>query len=211
MKTMLRKIGFFTAFIIPGLVVLGFNLGNLWNFLPLLFSFFVLPVIDHFIGTDTSNVSEVEANVMGEEFYYRFVTFVWTYFQVAFVVWGAYAVTTGKIDTVVEGAGFVISFSLVTGGIGITVAHELGHKKSTLERFYSKLLLITVCYGHFYIEHNRGHHVAVATPQDPATARRDESFYHFWFRSVFLGYAHAWNLEKESLHPEATTHPEHEE
>jgi alkane 1-monooxygenase len=88
---------------------------------------------------------------------------------------------------------------LVTGGIGITVAHELGHKKSKLEQFYSKVLLMTVSYMHFYIEHNRGHHVQVATPDDPATARFNENFYSFWFRSVFHGYAHAWQLEKESL------------
>jgi alkane 1-monooxygenase len=112
-------------------------------------------------------------------------------------VWGAYAVTTQKLTTPIEWIGFVIGFSLVTGGIGITVAHELGHKKSKLEQFYSKLLLMTVCYMHFYIEHNRGHHVQVATPDDPATARKDENFYAFWFRSVFLGYGHAWQLEKE--------------
>jgi alkane 1-monooxygenase len=52
---------------------------------------------------------------------------------------------------------------------------------------------------HFYIEHNRGHHVAVATPEDPATARKNESFYAFWIRSVFGGYMHAWSLENESL------------
>jgi alkane 1-monooxygenase len=51
---------------------------------------------------------------------------------------------------------------------------------------------------HFYIEHNRGHHVYVATPEDPATARKNETFYHFWYRSVVGSYRHAWQLEKES-------------
>jgi alkane 1-monooxygenase len=114
-------------------------------------------------------------------------------------VWGAYAATSGRLDSVWEWVGFIVSFSLVTGGIGITVAHELGHKKSMLERLYGKILLMTVCYMHFYIEHNRGHHVLVATPDDPATARKNESFYKFWLRSVFKGYAHAWKLEEESL------------
>jgi alkane 1-monooxygenase len=39
----------------------------------------------------------------------------------------------------------------------------------------------------------------VATPGDPSTARKNESFYTFWVRSVFKGYAHAWRLEAESL------------
>jgi alkane 1-monooxygenase len=199
MNQIARKLAFFTAFIIPVLVITGFYLDGYWNFLAILFSFLLMPVLDQSLGIDTSNVSETDAKVKGEEFYYRFVTYVWTYFQLAFLFWGCYAVTTGRLGEFWEWAAFTLSFSLVTGGIGITVAHELGHKKSLLERTYGKLLLMTVCYMHFYIEHNRGHHVHVATPEDPATAKKNENFYQFWFRSVFQGYAHAWRIERESL------------
>lgn len=194
-----KKLGFFTAFIIPALVVTGYYLDAWWNFLAVAFAFIVLPLIDQLLGLDTSNVDDQQAKIVGEEFYYRFVTYIWTFIQVGFVIWGCYAVGTGKINSWLEWIGFVLSFSLVTGGVGITVAHELGHKKSPLERFYAKTLLMTVCYMHFYIEHNRGHHVLVATPEDPATARKNESFYAFWFRSVFGGYQHAWKLEVDSL------------
>src|SRR6266540_2852334 len=55
----------------------------------------------------------------------------------------------------------------------------------------------TACfYGHFYIEHNRGHHVRVATPEDPASSRVGESFYRFWPRTVFGSLKSAWWLEK---------------
>lgn len=195
----LRKLGIFTAFIIPTLVVVGYYLDGWWNYLAIAFSFILIPLIDQQLGIDTSNPTESEVKVKGEEFYYRFVTYIWTYVQIAFVFWGCYVISDGAINNTIEWIGFVVSFSLVTGGIGITVAHELGHKKSSLERFYSKALLMTVCYMHFYIEHNRGHHVAVATPEDPATARKNESFYAFWIRSVFGGYAHAWTLENESM------------
>jgi alkane 1-monooxygenase len=194
-----KKLGFFTAFIIPSLVVTGYYLGGWWNYLAIAFSFILIPLIDQQLGIDTSNPTESEIKIKGEEFYYRFVTYVWTYVQIAFVIWGCYAVGAGVINTPFEWIGFTISFALVTGGIGITVAHELGHKKSSLERFYSKVLLMTVSYMHFYIEHNRGHHVLVATPEDPATALKNESFYSFWVRSVFKGYAHAWKLENESM------------
>jgi alkane 1-monooxygenase len=151
------------------------------------------------MGIDTGNVPEAEVKRVSEEYYYRFVTYVWTAFQVAFIFWGTYAVSSGRLNSVWEWVGFIVSFSLVTGGIGITVAHELGHKKLALERTYCKILLMTVCYMHYYIEHNRGHHVLVATPEDPATAHKNENFYTFWLRSVFVGYAHAWKLEAESL------------
>jgi alkane 1-monooxygenase len=195
----LRKIGFFTAFILPLLVVVGFYAGDWWNYLTILFVFILVPIIDYLVGLDTHNVPEDKVKIVSEERYYRFVTYVWAYVQLIFIVWAAIAAASGSLTSISEWIGFVVSVGLVTGGVGITVAHELGHKKSSLERFYSKALLMTVCYMHFYIEHNRGHHVHVATPEDPATARKNESFYIFWLRSVIIGFIHGWNLEAESL------------
>lgn len=194
-----RKLGYFTAFILPVLVVAGYYLGGWWNFITIVHVFIMLPLIDQSVGIDTTNVPKEKTTIISNQFYYRFVTYAWTWFQLAFVGWGLYVIAFGQINTLVEWMGFTLSFALVTGGIGITVAHELGHKKSALERFYSKLLLMTVSYMHFYIEHNRGHHVHVATPEDPATARKNEIFYVFWARSVFIGYGHAWKLENERL------------
>ena len=199
MVSILRKAGFFIAFILPMLLVAGFYLGGYWNYITLIFAFVILPALDQAIGTDKTNVPEDKINAVGEAFYYRMVTYLWTYFQFALVVWAAFAVSGGRLTNFREWVGFVLSFSIVSGGIGITVAHELGHKKTGIERLYSKLLLMTVGYMHFYIEHNRGHHVAVATPEDPATARKNENFFAFWLRSVFIGYGHAWTLEKERL------------
>lgn len=199
MKSFLRKTGFFTAFIIPALVIAGFYIGGLGNFLAILFSFILLPAIDQRCGIDTANVPEKDVKATADDFFYRFVTYVWTFLQLACFVWAVFAVTSGVLNSTIEWFAFTLSFSLISGGIGITVAHELGHKKSALERIYSKILLMSVTYMHFYIEHNRGHHVYVATPMDPATARRNEGFYAFWVRSVFGGYMHAWRLEKDRL------------
>lgn len=194
----LKKLGFFTAFILPALVIVGYYQGGWWNYLTIAFVFLVITSIDYLAGLDPSNISDEQATFVSEEFYYRFVTYLWTFFQLGFLFWACYVVSIQPL-ALYEWIGFVFSTGLVTGGIGITVAHELGHKKSRLERFYSKLLLMTVCYMHFYIEHNRGHHVQVATPSDPATARKDENFYTFWIRSVVTSYLHAWNLEFERL------------
>ncbi|WP_433119007.1 hypothetical protein [Micromonospora sp. CA-246542] len=35
-------------------------------------------------------------------------------------------------------------------------------------------------YGHFHVEHTGGHHVRVATPEDPASPRLGESIWAFW-------------------------------
>ncbi|MCE7993118.1 MAG: alkane 1-monooxygenase [Roseivirga sp.] len=194
----LKRIGFFTAFIIPALVVLGFYLGGAWNYLTVFFVFFLIPLADFLIGEDPENMEEREARVIAEKFYYRLITYIWAIFQLFFICWGFWVISTSALS-ILAWIGFVVSFALVTGGIGITVAHELGHKKSTIERFYSRLILMTVSYMHFYIEHNKGHHVYVATPRDPATSRKGEHFYAFWLRSVVGGYRSAWKLERARL------------
>jgi alkane 1-monooxygenase len=195
----IKKIWYYLAFLLPALVVVGFYTGGFWNWLAPFTVFIMLPLVDFAVGIDPHNLNASEVKKVNQEFYYRFITFVWTYVQLAFVIWGCYAAATGRLVSALEWIGFTLSVGLVTGGIGITVAHELGHKKTKLEQFYSKALLMTVCYMHFYIEHNKGHHVQVATPEDPATARRGENFYAFWVRSVFMGYHHAWQLEKQRL------------
>ena len=78
----------------------------------------------------------------------------------------------------VEKLGLALTLACVNG-IGINTAHELGHKRASLERWLSKVALAPTGYGHFFIEHNRGHHVRVATPEDPASSRMGESFWAF--------------------------------
>ncbi len=197
---LVKKLGFLSAFIIPALVIAGCYLGGGWNLLSLFFVFILIPIVDYRLGIDTTNLSDSDKKTAGEEFYYRLVTYVWVYVQCAFLLWAVYKISSGAMQRPIEWIGFTLGCALVTGGIGITVAHELGHKKSTLEQFYSKTLLMTVCYMHFFIEHNRGHHVYVATPEDPATAHKNQNFYSFWFQSVVKGFHHAWKLEAESLH-----------
>ena len=87
----------------------------------------------------------------------------------------------------------------VLGGVGINTAHEMGHKKDALERWLAKITLAQTAYGHFYIEHNRGHHVRVATPEDPASARFGETFWEFLPRSVWGSLRSSWELEAKRL------------
>ncbi|NWD46544.1 alkane 1-monooxygenase [Pseudomonas gingeri] len=103
--------------------------------------------------------------------------------------------------------GMAMSTGAATG-IAINIAHELGHKTRPLEQFLAKLALAPTFYGHFFVEHNRGHHVRVATPEDPASSRLGESFWSFLPRSVWFSLRSAWHLERERLHKQglATLH-----
>jgi alkane 1-monooxygenase len=71
----------------------------------------------------------------------------------------------------------------------------MGHQRAQSERWLSKVALAQTGYGHFFVEHNRGHHARVATPEDPATARFGENFWMFLPRSVVGAATSGWKLE----------------
>ena len=81
--------------------------------------------------------------------------------------------------------------SSLSGAIG---GHELIHRSKRLHVALGRLLLASVLYEHFFAEHMRGHHVRFATREDPATARRGETFWAYLARSPFEQFASAWRL-----------------
>ncbi len=95
--------------------------------------------------------------------------------------------------------GVAFSAGWIAGGQGITFAHELGHSKSKLDRALAWVLMASVGYAHFMVEHYRGHHPRAATYEDPATSRLNESLYAFWPRTVAGGWVSGWRLEGQRL------------
>jgi alkane 1-monooxygenase len=85
-------------------------------------------------------------------------------------------------------------------GLAMNTAHELGHRNGAIEQLMSKFILLTTFYMHFFIEHNRGHHMNVATDEDPGSSRYGENIYSFYFRAIGHGWASAWSLERGRLH-----------
>jgi alkane 1-monooxygenase len=194
----MKKIGFFSALILPTLLFLGMQWGGPFLWMIHIFVFLLVPLMDYVIQKDTANVPAAEVSESMKAQFYKLITFVWVYVQLAVLILGFYVVSTQELS-MISWIAFTTGMALITGGIGITVAHELGHRTERIEQIYSKILLMTVCYMHFFIEHNRGHHVRVATPEDPATSRKGETFYGFWWRSVTQGYLSSWHLEAERL------------
>ena len=82
------------------------------------------------------------------------------------------------------------ALGVVGGGVGIVFAHELGHRRAPLDRWLALILLTQVAFGHYHIEHNRGHHRIAASHEDPASARQTESLWAFmgrYFPGVWRG------------------------
>ena len=157
----------------------------------------LVPAIDLVTGLDRSNPPDDLIAALEGDRYYRWITYLFLPVQYAGFAAAFWFLRHGDLS-VVDKVGLTLTIGFI-GGIGINTAHELGHKKESHERWLSKIALAQSFYGHFYIEHNRGHHSRVATPQDPASSRVGESFYRFWPRTVLGSCRSAWRLEKRRL------------
>lgn len=175
--------------------------------------FVIIPILDLVIGQDANNPPEEIIELLENDRYYRCITFLYipmqllTFFWVFFLLgngtilgWDPYGTAAQLLPgipehlSLLEKIGVTTSIGMIAG-IGINTAHELGHKKHELERWLARVALGQTAYGHFYIEHNRGHHVRVATPADPASSQLGETFIEFFARTVIGSLRSAWDLE----------------
>jgi alkane 1-monooxygenase len=159
--------------------------------------FGIFPLFDLWRGLDPSNPPADLIKALEEDRYYRRCTYAFLPLQYAGLVLAAWLWSHGELSTL-DSVGLALTVAMVSG-IAINTAHELGHKRDQLERWLSKVALAQSAYGHFYIEHNRGHHVRVATPEDPASARLGEGFWEFLPRTVLGSLRSAWGLERARL------------
>ena len=157
----------------------------------------LIPVLDWLFGEDFSNPPESVVAQLDGDFFYRALLWLFIPFQFAGTIMGAWLAATHDLAWY-EMIGLVMGVGGFNG-IGIATAHELGHKKESLDRWLGKLTLAPSAYGHFYVEHNRGHHKRVATPEDPASSRLGEGFWRFLPRTVIGSLRSAWELERERL------------
>jgi alkane 1-monooxygenase len=172
------------------------GLGIFWWFGPL-FVFGVMPGLDTLIGTDAQNPPDSAIKWLENDRYYRWCTYLYLPLQYGALVWACWEWANGGLSGI-EKLGLAFTVGTVSG-IAINTAHELGHKRKSVERWLSKVALAQTGYGHFFIEHNRGHHVRVATLEDPASSRLGESYWEFLPRTVSGSLRSAWELEKIRL------------
>jgi alkane 1-monooxygenase len=183
---------------IVGVALYFFSGGNpLATLFPLAYTFLFVPLADRIFGEDTHNPPEEVVPAMSQDNYYRvllYIAIALLFAQFFVVAWfiGTHSLPWWSFLALTLGCGFSSSASLLVG-------HELGHKSSRIDRVAAQIVNGLVGYGHFCIEHNRGHHVHVATPEDSVSARMGESIYKFVLREIPGAFRRGWALERERL------------
>ncbi len=187
---------FVSVHLISVLAFLALVLGGPWAWALPIVIFGVIPVLELFLPSSRQNApAETEAARRQDR------RFDWLLYAVVPVQLGLLVLLGLRAPALsgLELAGAIVSVGTTFGALGFNVGHELGHRADRRDQLLAKILFGTNLYGHFFVEHNRGHHARVATPEDPASARRGEWIYPFFARSVVGGLQSAWRIESERL------------
>jgi alkane 1-monooxygenase len=199
-----KRLGFLFVFVVPALMPAAAWLGahsgrpDLMAWFPLFFLFVLLPLADYALGHDPQNPSQDEAVELQTDAWFKWMTLAALPAQLGVLIWSGWHFTHAGFG-LAGIVGWLISQGIVGGVLAINVAHELIHKDATLERAAGGLLLTSVGYHGFKVEHVRGHHVHVSTPEDASSARFGQSLWHFLPRALLRNTANAWKLEAQRL------------
>ncbi|MBP6236449.1 MAG: alkane 1-monooxygenase [Saprospiraceae bacterium] len=194
----IRDLKYLMAYIIPLSTFLSIYMGGFFSYSTVIVAFFIIPVIELFTKNDTNNLSEQEIKSKLASRYFDgllYANVIWVYGILIYFI----TILQQNHFTYSELIGMTLSVGIMLGSNGINVAHELGHKSGTWPQLAAKILLLPNLYMHFIIEHNYGHHLKVATPDDPATSRYKEYLFTFWIRSITYSFFSAWNIESNRL------------
>lgn len=194
----IRPLKYLLAYSAPALAYLAFHSHGWLTYAPVIEAFVLIPLVEVFLKPTGRNLSEIEEEMIKDDPIYDLMI----YLMVPITYFLAYDFCMAIQEpglTLSEKIGRVASMGMICGTLGINVGHELGHRKKPFEKILAKMLLLSSFYMHFYIEHNRGHHRNVSTPEDPASARKGQTVFTFWVRSILYSYRSAWQLEFDRM------------
>jgi alkane 1-monooxygenase len=193
---MIDRLKYLCGFSIPLVAIASIAYPVQLAFGALIYAFGIIPLIELLSKPDASKIQDAD-NIASDRIY-DMMLLLGLPVQLFTLGFFLYQISSFEFSTL-QLIGMTSAAGIVCGVIGINIAHELGHRSGKLEQFVAQCLLLSTQYAHFFVEHNHGHHRYVATPLDPATARKGQSLYAFWFQSLFGSYRSAWKIQLNSL------------
>ena len=190
----MKDLKYLFAYTVPLSALISFLSNGVWCYTAVMYAFIILPLLDVITGETKINLNKEEVDIKNNKWVFDIMLYlnlpiVFSLLYIAFS-----RVHSGNYENY-ELVGLILSGGILLATNAINVAHELGHRTKYYERFLSKCLYMPCLYMHFFIEHNYGHHLHVATPEDGATAKYNQSVYSFWFTSVTKQYLDAWKRQ----------------
>ena len=182
--------------IIPALVALGLIWGGVWTWATPVFVYLLVPLVELNWQGSTNNLPAETEPARAKSLIANGLLFSLLPIQLFLLTLLFWRLETFSL---LELLGATIGVGTMVGAIAINGAHELGHHASRWAKIQARLMLALSLYPHFNTEHNKGHHIRMATPEDPATAPAGQWVYAFWVQSIWGGFKSAWALERKRL------------
>lgn len=173
----------------PALVVVGYYADLPW--LVPAFAFLGIPLLDLLIGADRSRPfgsPSQRAAVLWLRNIPRLYALLW----LGMLAWVAHLLGSEARGT---SAAWLIASAAVATAFATCVAHELLHWPSAFDFGLSRLIMATVAYGPFTLEHLH-HHAMVGVPSEGTTPPLGQSIWSFVPRNVVFTVRCAWRLER---------------
>jgi alkane 1-monooxygenase len=194
----MKSLKFLTVLLLPISVYISFTSSGFLTYLPLVLFFGFVPVLEFFFTPTSDNFDKEQEKIEKENKMYTYILYLMIPIQIGFLFFFFEVIQEPNLSNY-ELFGRVFGMGLMCGTLGINIGHELGHRNNRFDEFLGEILLLSSLDTHFLPYHNAGHHLNVATPNDAATARKNEWIYTFWIRSHFTSYIQAWQLENKRM------------
>lgn len=180
----------------PLLAGVGLMLGGWWSWLHPVVMYGLITLLELWWRGTPNNLSQEGERARAEHWFARGM--LWVTVPVVFALILTLLLRAESFRAW-ELVGLIIGVGTTVGALGINAAHELGHDRGGGAKRLAESLLLMSLFMHFHVEHNRGHHARVATPDDPASAPRGQWLYAFWCQTLWGGLRSAWGLEAGRL------------
>lgn len=194
----MKSLKFLTVLLLPISVYISFTSSGFLTYVPLVLFFGFVPILEFFFTPTSDNFDKEQEKIEKENKMYTYILYLMIPIQIGFLFFFFEVIQEPNLSNY-ELFGRVFGMGLMCGTLGINIGHELGHRNNRFDEFLGEILLLSSLDTHFLPYHNAGHHLNVATPNDAATARKNEWIYTFWIRSHFTSYLQAWQLENKRM------------
>lgn len=165
--------------------------------IPMVYYFGAVPSLDKMLGEDPHNPPTEVMESMAKDTFYKWMVVKHIPLVYLNLILGCATIAMLPVG-IVGYIAIILSAGYFNQG-ALNLAHELGHKADKMNQYFAKAAMWSIGYAHFCIEHNKGHHVWVSTPEDPASSRMGENFYSFTARELTGTFKRGWHHEKIRL------------
>ncbi len=179
------------SYVLVALSAIGIYLGSIFNWIGVFIIFVIFPMVE-FLFPKLKLIRTPDLN-----FFSDLLLFASPVALTTLVFWSGFKFL--ETSLISEKWGIVLSVGSITGSLGITIAHELVHRKEAWQRAPGVWNLLLVNFGHWGVEHVFGHHKTVGTQEDHASATKNQWLYSFWLADYFGGLSNSFQFERKRI------------